>query len=95
MECFCENPECKWSKEQRGGKFTFVEGKWYCEECAPLMKMPEYHGDSLFAMSSMHISDNPNQGAVRVNSLHHLRKLEAKHGVQSVAANMDQKNWGR
>lgn len=95
MQCLCDNPDCKWHKEQRGGRFTFVEGHWYCEECAPLMRMPDNHGESPFSFTTMHIGDDPNRGPIKVQGLQHLRRLEREHKVQSVAANMDSKNWER
>jgi hypothetical protein len=66
--------------------------EWVCKECDPGGRgTPNIQG-SVFPFTTMHIAGSTQK--VRVQSLRHLRQLEAKHGVQSVAFNVDSKNWG-
>jgi hypothetical protein len=68
----------------------WVEGQgWFCLKCAP--RGPIQPG-SVFPFTTFGIGDKP--GNIEVQSLRHLRKLEAQFGVNSVAFNQDEKNFG-
>lgn len=89
MATICANKDCK--EPQPVMRARWVEGVgWLCLKCAPRMTLPNIPG-TLFPYVSFGISDSP--GGVKVKSLRHLRQLEAKHGVQSVAFNQDSPNW--
>jgi hypothetical protein len=68
----------------------FVEEQgWFCiRKCAPKGKILP---GQVFPFTTFGIGDKP--GNVEVKSMRHLRQLEAKYGVQSVAFNQDQKNF--
>ena len=71
-----------------GGTFILRGDKWYhknrCVDPTDLrMKL------STFPFSTMHLSDDPNSGPVTVESMRHLRRLEAQHGVVSDVYNND------
>src|SRR5438132_405940 len=65
---------------------------WYCLDCSQGPKLVANVPGNLFPYYSSNIGDHPYP--MKVKSLRHLRKLEAIHGVQSVAWNYDQRNWG-
>jgi len=82
----CANPKCN----REVTRARFVEGiGWLCLECAPRV---EIQRKNVFPFVTFGIAGKP--GNVEVQSLRHLRKLEAEHGVQSVAFNQDSKNFG-
>ena len=68
----------------------FIDGQgWFCiRKCAPKGKVLP---GSVFPFTTSNIGGGP--GKIEVQSLRHLRRLEAQHGVQSVAFNQDQKNF--
>jgi hypothetical protein len=73
---------------ENGGKLI-LRGKHYIhDKCTGGVKMRDT-AKNLFPLTTMHLSDDPTRGPITVNSLHHLRKLEAEHGVQSYAFNYD------
>ena len=77
------------------GVFKVIGDKQYCRgKCARDFSNGQT-AKNLWNFESMNIGDNPNAGPVKVNSLRHLRQLEREHGVVSVAANYDEKNWER
>ena len=89
---YCGNPDCRWSKERKGGRFHFRDGKWLCEDCVQLCYQLN-PGKNLWAFETLNIGSDPNKGPVQVKSLNHLRQLEKEHGVVSVAANFDSKHF--
>ena len=91
---YCANPDCRWAKERKGGKFHFRDGKWYCEDCVHLQYQLN-PGRNLWDFETSHLSSDPSKGPVHVKSLHHLRQLEKEHGVVSVAANYDSSAFER
>jgi hypothetical protein len=68
----------------------FVEGQgWFCiRKCAPKGKIQP---GSVFPFTTSGIGDKP--GNIEVKSMRHLRQLERQYGVQSVAFNVESKNW--
>ena len=81
----CANEKCK--REVTRAKW--VEGiGWLCMDCAPRAQVQR---TNVFPFVTFGIDDKP--GNVEVQSLRHLRKLEAQFGVQSVAFNQDSKNF--
>lgn len=83
----CANKKCG----QEVTRARFVEGiGWLCLDCAPHLSLPNVSG-AMFPYTTFAIADGP--GNVEVKSLRHLRQLERKYGVQSVAFNQDSKNW--
>ena len=94
MELYCDNEECRWHTERKGGAFRVRNGKTYCDECMASYVIAE-PGKELWSFTTMNIGDTTHQKPIRVNSLNHLRQLEREHGVISVAANFDQKHWDR
>lgn len=92
LKLLCSNPECEWSRSHKGGKFIWRGAEPFCEECLrPKAVMNE--GENRWSFETMNMGSDPNAGPVKVQSLRHLRQLEAQHGVVSVAANMDHRNW--
>jgi hypothetical protein len=60
----------------------FIPGKgWFCKRCHPIV----VDGVSTFPFITRNISGEP----IEVQSLRHLRKLEAEHGVNSFVYNYD------
>ena len=92
MEMYCTNPACRWHSKRKGGKFLFRDGLAYCEECLKEFRITET-GKNPWQFETLNINGDPNKGPVKVNSLHHLRQLVKQHGVVSVAANFDSRNW--
>ena len=68
------------------------KGKVVCRQC-DRGKAPVLPGPSLFPFTTMNLADQPGV-EIKVQSLRHLRELEARHGVQSHAFNVDQAHWG-
>lgn len=81
----CE--ECE--KEVFRGHFDQGTKKWLCGDCCITPRGIDNVPGVVFPLTTMNI----NGEKVKVQSLRHLRKLEAKHGVHSVAFNTDSKNW--
>ena len=83
---------CKGCNEQVYRARWVEDDGWYCLDCSdaprPMTKVP----GSFFPLTSWNLSDYPEP--IKVQSLRHLRKLEAKYGVNSFAFNVDQKSWG-
>lgn len=76
------------------GRFRIVGRKKYCVgKCA--RNHVQASAKNLWDFETMNISADPNQGPIKVKSLRHLRQLEREHGVVSVVANMEEKNWER
>lgn len=84
--------KCANCKRRTGGALRLTGKGWVHHRCEPIQGTRD-HAKNLYQFSSTHISENPNAGPVQVNSLAHLRKLEKEHGVYSVVANLDEKNW--
>lgn len=81
----CANKKCR----REVTRARFVEGiGWLCLDCAPRVQVQH---SNVFPYTTFGIGNVP--GNVEVQSLRHLRKLEAQHGVQSVAFNQDEKNF--
>lgn len=83
----CANEEC--GKEVQRAKYVDGIG-WLCWDCAPRVRMDSVPG-RMFPHVAFGIDNKP--GGIKVQSLRHLRRLEAKYGVQSVAFNQDEKNF--
>jgi hypothetical protein len=67
---------------------------WFCHQCVPEAKIISTTGKSRFPFTTMHLNhEKPEK--ITVKSLRHLRQLENQYGVQSVAFNIDEKNWHR
>lgn len=82
----CANKKCK----EEVTRARFVEGiGWLCMKCAPRYKV---QFSNVFPFKAFGIGSKP--GLVEVKSLRHLRQLERDNGVQSVAFNQDEKNFG-
>jgi hypothetical protein len=92
MELYCDNEECRWHTERKGGKFHFRSGKTYCDECVHTAYLGE-PGKNLWDFTTMNIGSHKMTEPIHVKSLAHLRQLERQHGVVSVAANYDSSRW--
>lgn len=84
----CANEVCVKHTEQRGGKFRFVGGKWYCDECAA-SRIVFSDGKNLYEFTTTHLTGEP----IHVRGKAHLRDLERKHGVSHHQLNYAEKNW--
>lgn len=74
------------------GTFTWVgDDRYKCQQCRRGVANPN-GARSTFPFTADHIVTGQK---IEVQSLRHLRKLEAQHGVQSTAYNMDSKNFER
>jgi len=78
-------------KEVTRSKFSTEQNKWFCSYCYHPGPGTANVPGSMFPFTTMHIAGHPQP--VQVQSLAHLRRLEAQHGVQSVAFNQDSNNW--
>lgn len=88
---YCSNPECRWSKERRGGSF-FQSDRFkgmVCEDCRGGSYLPSV-AKSAFDFETTAITGKP----IRVESMQHLQRLEKEHGCSSVVLNCDRSNWG-
>ena len=83
---FCSNPECQWSKEEKGGRFLFsmVDKNWYCEECYQAPRMQD-NCNSQFHFTTTHFNGKP----IEVKGIRHLQKLEKEFGVSNHDLNYD------
>jgi hypothetical protein len=79
-------------KESLRSRFLVEEKKWVCKGCDPGVGGTPNVSGSIFPFVTTHVAGKMQK--IQVQSLRHLRKLEAQHGVQSVAFNVDSKNWG-
>jgi hypothetical protein len=86
----CSNPDCKEPQPVMRARWIPEVG-WLCLKCAPPQASPNVPG-SIFPYMTFGVGNDVKP--VQVQSLRHLRKLEAKHGVQSVAFNQNEKNFG-
>ena len=84
--------KCVDCKKRTGGALRFTSRGWVHHKCEPVQGTRD-HARNLYGFSTTHISPDPNLGPVTVQSLAHLRRLEKEHGVVSVTANFDEKNW--
>jgi hypothetical protein len=89
MATVCANPECKEPQPVMKARWIPEIG-WMCLKCAPPQSVLNVSG-SMFPYTAFGIGNGPKP--VVVQSLRHLRKLEAKHGVQSVAFNQNSQNF--
>jgi hypothetical protein len=87
----CANLSCIKSEQHRGGRYRFIGGKWYCQECAEWAGTGAVMnpGKNLWDFTTTHFNGHP----VRVKSLQHLRTLEKQFGVSNHAANFDTRHW--
>ena len=90
MRTLCTNPECKWSREVKGGRFIWHGRDPFCEECARLQYVMN-DGEQRWSFTTTNL--HPEGKPVRVQSLRHLRQLEQQYGAVCMAANQQQKNW--
>jgi hypothetical protein len=79
------------SREIYRARFVTQLKKWLCGDCDPGVSIETNVSGSMFPFTTSNIGKDPNH-PIEVQSLRHLRKLEAQHGVQSVAWNMNEKN---
>jgi hypothetical protein len=63
--------------------------KWFCKDCYPVSRGVANVPGAVFPFTTTNISGQP----IQVQSLRHLRKLEATYGVSSVAFNTDSHNF--
>jgi hypothetical protein len=77
---------------ETGGTFRWTSKGYAHHKCSPRRGTRDA-AKNLFEFTTMNISSDPTAGPVQVKSLAHIRKLEREHGVISVAANFDEKNW--
>jgi len=66
-------------------------GKWLCKDCDPGPRPDKPVFGVNFPYVTQNLGDSPHP--IKVESLRHLRKLEAKYGVENVAYNWDSQNW--
>lgn len=92
MEMHCSNETCPSHTVKSGGRFVLRGRRWLCQKCDTLRFEGE-PGKNLWEFETMNMGDNPNAGPVRVQSLRHLRQLEQRYGVHSVAANYESSKW--
>lgn len=75
------------------GRFRLTDGKKKCiARCAPSDKLRD-GAKSTFPFTTTNLGHGPEP--ITVNSLHHLRRLEREHGVQSEAYNNNSSNFDR
>lgn len=67
----------------------WVADKWFCKRCDPGMDVNSNVPGSLFPFTTKNFDGHKTE----VQSLRHLRKLEAQHGMHSVAFNTNSKNF--
>jgi len=63
--------------------------KWLCRRCDPGMDVSSNVPGALFPFTTTNFDGKK----VEVQSLRHLRKLESKYGMQSVAFNTNSNNF--
>jgi hypothetical protein len=66
-------------------------GKYACKDCDPGSGTSTV-SLSTFPFTTTNLTKDPNKPVV-VESMRHLRQLERQHGVQSVAYNMDARDF--
>lgn len=72
-------------------KLVLLEGTWGCLDCQRPQAVLAVSG-AMFPFTTRHLGGDGKP--VEVRSLRHLRQLEARHGVHSVAFNQDSRNFG-
>ncbi len=86
MATFCANENCVKHAENRGGRFLFLDGDYFCEECAGqhvpgtarnLWDFVTSHGDGV---------------RTHIRSLSELRAYEKKTGTSNQLANNFERN---
>ena len=87
----CANPDCRWSKEVKGGSFRYSAERRgiYCDDCFSAPPAVLNPGKDLWTFTTTHL----NGERVEVKGLAHLRQLEKQHGVSNQALNNDQAHW--
>ena len=68
--------------------------KWVGKCCDPGSHADKRIPGSMFPFTTTNLGKDPSK-PITVKSLSHLRRLERENGVQSVAFNMNESNWGR
>jgi len=86
---YCANPDCRWNKELKGGKFIYSHRfkGFICEDCG-FLPVPSECKD-LWNFTTTHFNGQP----IEVKGLNHLRQLEKQFGVSNHAANYERRNW--
>ena len=86
----CDNPECRWHNEPKGGHLTYSAKYrgFVCEDCQ-FVKPVLNSGKNLYDYSTTHLDGQKRY----IGSLENMRRLEKEFGVSSVVANNDQAHW--
>ena len=84
----CANQNCIKHTEDRGGKFRFVRGEWWCDECAASVIVFN-DGKNLWDFTTTHFTGE----RVHIRSRSHLDELCRKHGVSNFARENYERSW--
>lgn len=87
----CANLSCIKSEEHRGGRYRFVNGKWFCKECAEWAGTGAImnSGMDLYRFTTTSLTGHP----IDVNGKAHLQQLERHFGVSHHQFNNYERNW--
>lgn len=90
-EMRCANESCPLAHEHRGGRFKFVAGKWYCQQCAEWAGTGAVMnaGKNLWDFTTTHFNGHP----IHVRSGAHLDQLCRQFGVSNHARENMERNW--
>ncbi len=86
----CANPDCRWSKEVKGGSFQYSAERrgFFCEDCFWVRPIDPDCKDR-WHFTTTHFNGQP----IEVKGAAHLRQLEKQFGVSNHAFNYDRSNW--
>jgi hypothetical protein len=85
---YCANENCKKHTEQLGGKFRFLQGKWWCLDCSENLTVFN-SGKNLWDFTTTHF----NGESVHVRSGAHLDQLCKQYGVSNHARENYERHW--
>lgn len=83
---------CDFCKEEVHRARNVAPDKWACKNCDPGTYGTVNITGSTFPFTTTNLTKDPNKPVV-VQSLRHLRQLEAQHGVHSIAYNYNERNF--
>ena len=88
---FCDNKDCRWHTEVRGGHFNYSRerGGLYCDDCFNAPPPVLNPGKELWHFTTTHL----NGERIEVKDRAHLMRLEKQFGVSSQALHNDQAHW--
>lgn len=86
MKTMCSNVNCVKHTEYSGGRFLFLDGQWFCEECAA--SYVPHTCRSLWDFVTTHGDGK----RTHIKSLGELRAYEKRTGTSNQLANYTEKN---